>query len=177
MLRNNRFQIDQKLSVNTLLFRLGYPVYRSENKSRWNYTIETVKMQRGLRDLFVWCFFRQYRKYQNGKIAGLILKSSDGEYFSLKRNARCFRDNGRSTKTSAKSRHRMSQLLSSHLPHFFFVIPLIDRYSILSLFSRCSWNRQEFCVWQCSSSMFDGTEWRFSWHIVNSYGEIIDSVA
>lgn len=65
-------------------------------------------------------------------------KSQDREYFSLKRDARYFRDNGRSTKTPAKSQHRTSQLLSSHLPHFFFVIPFIDRYSILSLFSRCS---------------------------------------
>lgn len=124
-----------------------------------------------MRDLFAWRFFKQHKKYQNAKIAEL--NSSNGEYFSLKRDASCFRDNGRSTKTSAKSRHRTSQLLSSHLPHF-FVIPLIDRYSILSLFSRCSWNRQEFCVWQCSSSMFGGIKWRFSWHVVNSYGEIIE---
>jgi len=54
-----------------------------------------------MRNLFT-CFFIHYKKYRNAEIAELILKSSDGEYFSLKCDVWCFQDNGRSTKTFAK---------------------------------------------------------------------------
>lgn len=91
-LRNNRFQIDQKFSIYKYLLCLRHPVHRSENKSYWNYTVETVKMQRGCVIYSPGAFSGNTENIKMQKLRMPSLKSSDGEYFSLKRDACCFRD-------------------------------------------------------------------------------------